>query len=60
MGSTDPVAIDQACLDLIYNSDDPGKNKIIERIESKLRKHIIECSVKLAVGSSDYELINVD
>ena len=60
LSSTDPVALDQACLDLIYNSNDPGKKQIIERIESKLGLHIIECSVKLGIGSSEYELINVD
>ena len=60
LASTDPVAIDKACLDLIYNSDDPGKKELIERIEKKLGPHIIECSVKLGTGSSDYELINVD
>ena len=57
--STDPVAIDKACLDLIYNSEDPGKKKLIERIESKLGSHIIECAEKLGVGSTNYELINV-
>ena len=60
LASTDPVAIDKACLDLVYNSEDPGKNQLIERIEGKLGPHIIECAVKLGVGSSDYELINVD
>ena len=60
LASTDPVAIDKACLDLVYNSEDPGKNQLIERIEGKLGPHIIECAVKLGVGLSDYELINVD
>ena len=60
LASTDPVAIDQACLDLIYNSEDPGKKELIQRIEEKLGPHIIECAVKLGVGSSQYELINVD
>ena len=60
LSSTDPVAIDKACLDLIYNSDDPGKKELIERIEKKLGPHIIECSVQLGTGSADYELINID
>ena len=60
LASTDPVAVDKACLDLIYNSDDPGKKELIERIESKLGPLIIECSVKLGTGSSEYELINID
>ena len=60
LASTDPVAIDKACLDLIYNSDQPGKKELIERIEQKLGPHIIECSVQLGTGKSDYELINID
>ena len=60
LSSTDPVALDKACLDLIYNSDDPGKKELIERIEGKLGPHIIESSVLLGTGSSDYELITVD
>ena len=60
LSSTDPVAIDKACLDLIYKSDDPGKKELIERIEKKLGPHIIECSVQLGTGSADYELINID
>ena len=59
LSSTDPVALDKACLDLIYNSDDPGKKELIERIESKLGPHIIESSVLLGTGSDEYELINV-
>ena len=57
LSSTDPVALDQACLDLIYNSKDKGKAKLIERIESKLGQHIIECSEKLGTGNRNYELI---
>jgi uncharacterized Fe-S center protein len=59
LSSTDPVALDQACLDLIYNSKDKGKEKLIERIESKLGPHIIECSEQLGTGTSKYELIYV-
>jgi hypothetical protein len=59
LSSTDPVALDKACLDLIYNSKDKGKEKLIERIESKLGPHIIECSEQLGTGSSNYELIYV-
>ena len=60
LSSTDPVAIDKACIDIIYNSDDPGKKQLIERIEEKLGTHIIECSVQLGTGSADYELIKID
>ena len=59
LSSTDPVALDKACLDLIYNSDDPGKEELIKRIEEKFGPHIIECSVQLGTGKSDYELITV-
>ena len=59
LSSTDPVALDQACLDLIYNSDDPGKKELIERIEAKLGPHIIESSVLLGTGKKEYELIHV-
>jgi uncharacterized Fe-S center protein len=59
LSSLDPVALDKACLDLIYNSDDEGKKILIDRIESKLGPHIIECGVQLGIGTSDYELIYV-
>ena len=54
------MAIDKACLDLIYNSKDPGKEKLIERIEKKLGPHTIESAIKLGYGTNEYELINVD
>ena len=60
LSSTDPVAIDQACLDLIYNSDQEGKEQLINRIESKFGLHIIDCAVKHGMGKKEYELINVD
>ena len=60
LSSIDPVVLDKACLDLIYKSDDPGKKQLIERIESKLGPHIIECSVQLGTGIADYKLINID
>ena len=59
LSSLDPVALDKACLDLIYNSDDEGKKILIDRIESKLGPHIFECAVELGIGTSDYELIYV-
>lgn len=55
--STDPIAIDQACLDLVYASDDPGKEHLIERIESRNGVHTIEAAEALGYGSRDYELI---
>ena len=60
LSSTDPVALDQACLDLIYNSEQEEKNEIINRIESKVGLHIIDCAVKHEMGRKEYELINVD
>ena len=60
LASLDPVAIDQACLDLVYNSEDPGKDKLIERIESRHGVHTIEAAADLGVGSREYELITLD
>ena len=57
--SLDPVAIDKACVDLVYACDDPGKNHLIERIESRNGIHTIEMAEKLGLGSSEYELITV-
>lgn len=57
--STDPVAIDQACIDLVYNSNDPGKAHFIERVESRNGIHTIESAEKLGIGSKNYELIDV-
>lgn len=57
--STDPIAIDQACLDPVYASDDPGKEHLIERIESRNGVHTIEAAEALGYGSRDYELIEI-
>lgn len=57
--STDPIAIDQACLDLVYASDDPGKEHLTERIESRNGVHTIEAAEALGYGSRDYELIEI-
>ena len=60
LASTDPVAIDQACVDLVYNSNDPGKDYLIERIESRNGLHTIDSAYELHVGNKEYELINID
>lgn len=60
LASTDPVAIDQACIDLVYNSNDPGKDHLIERIESRNGLLTIKAASDLKVGQTDYELINID
>lgn len=57
--SLDPVAIDQACVDLVYQSTDEGKNHLIERIESRNGTYTIKCAEELGIGSRDYELIDV-
>ena len=58
--SEDPIAIDQACIDLVYGSDDPGKAHLIKRIESRNGILTIEASAELGFGSREYELIEVD
>ena len=58
--SLDPVAIDKACIDLVYSSNDYGKAHFIERVESRNGTHTIESAWKLGVGSKDYTLINTD
>ena len=60
LSSTDPVALDQACIDLVYNSNDEGKKHLIERIESRNGIHTIEAASELNIGTRDYELINID
>ena len=60
LSSLDPVALDQACLDLIYQSDDPGRDHLIERIESRHGIHTVEAAAELNVGSREYELISLD
>lgn len=58
--STDPIAIDQACLDLVYAAtDDPGREHLLERIESRHGVHTIEAASELGYGSREYELVEV-
>lgn len=57
--SLDPVAIDQACLDLVYASDDPGRDHLLERIESRNGVHTIEAAAALGYGSREYEMVEV-
>ena len=58
--SLDPVSVDQACYDAIINSEDPGKNALIERMNSRHAIHIVEAANKHGLGNMDYELINID
>lgn len=60
LASTDPIAIDQTCIDLVYNSTDPCKEHLIERIESKNGTYTIEVANELGLGTKEYELINID
>ena len=58
--STDPIAVDQACIDLVYVCDDPGKAHFLERIESRNGIHTIEAAAALGYGTREYELIEVE
>ena len=59
LASLDPIAIDQACLDLVYASDDPGRDHLIERIESRNGLLTVEAAAALGFGSREYELVEV-
>ncbi len=59
LASLDPVALDQACIDLVKNSNDPGKEHFLERVNSRHGTHTIDAAEELGIGSKDYELINV-
>ena len=59
LASLDPVAVDQACIDLIYGSEDPGKAHFIQRVESRNGVHTIEAAADLGLGSREYELIEI-
>ena len=60
LSSTDPIAIDQACIDLVLKSDDPGKDHFMERVNSRNGIHTIEAAAELGFGTREYELIIVD
>ena len=59
LASLDPVAIDQACLDLVYASKDPGRDHLLERIESRNGVHTVEVAEKHGIGTREYELIEI-
>ncbi|MBU5627790.1 DUF362 domain-containing protein [Oscillibacter sp. MSJ-2] len=58
--SLDPVALDQACVDAVYHSPDPGKAALIERMESRNGIHTVETAAQLGLGSRDYTLVRLD
>lgn len=59
LAGLDPVALDQACLDLIYKSNDKGKEHFIQRVESRNGVHIIEAAAEIGYGSREYDLIEI-
>ena len=61
LASLDPVAIDQACIDLVKAAkDDPGQAHFLERVNSRQGEHTIEAAEQLGIGSREYELVNID
>lgn len=60
LASLDPIAIDQACIDLVYNSKDPGRDHFVERVERQHGIHTIEAAAELGFGTIEYELIDID
>lgn len=60
LASLDPVALDRACVDMVYNSADPGKVHLIERIELRNATHILDYAEELGLGSQEYELIHIE
>ena len=59
LASLDPVALDQACVDLVYRSDDPGKSHLIERMESRNGIHTVEAAADLGIGNRAYDLVEI-
>ncbi len=59
LASLDPIAIDQACIDLIYHSKDPGRDHFVQRVERQNGIHTIEAAQELGFGTREYERINV-
>lgn len=60
LASLDPVALDRACVDMVYNSPDPGKKHLIERMESRRATHLLDYAEELGLGTQKYELVNVE
>jgi len=59
LSSLDPIAIDQACIDLVKNSEDSGKEHFLERVNSRNGTHTIDEAAKLGFGTKEYELIEI-
>ena len=60
LSSLDPVALDQACIDLVLASNDPGRDHLLERINTRHGTHTIDAAAELGIGTKDYTLIRVD
>ena len=60
LASVDPVAVDQACIDMIWNSTDPGRDHFIERVERQNGRHILPYAEEIGLGSREYELVEID
>lgn len=60
LASLDPVALDRACVDMVFNSDDPGKTDLIERINSRHGTHILEHAESLGLGSQKYKIVTIE
>ncbi len=58
--SIDPVALDQCCYDTIMNSNDPGRESLINRMKEKHAIHTVERAYELGIGNREYEIINID
>lgn len=59
LASLDPVALDRACVDMEFNSSDPGKDDLIERINSRHGTHILDAAEELGLGSQKYRLVTL-
>lgn len=59
LASLDPVALDRACVDMVYNSSDPGKSHLIERMESRNATHILDYAEQLGLGTQKYKIVEV-
>lgn len=60
LASLDPVALDRACVDMVYNSPDPGKEHLIHRIEERNATHILDYAEQLGLGQQKYNLVTLD
>lgn len=60
LASLDPVALDRACVDMVYNSPDPGKKHLIERMEQQHATHLLDYAEQMGLGSQTYEIVNIE